>query len=158
MQQMNNRWEPGRVEEIIARHRSRPGPLLPILHDVQQEFGYVPGPAIAMVAHALNLSRAEVWGTFTFYHDFRDAPAGNYVLRVCQAESCQAAGGDRLLQQVEQRLGIKCGDTTDDGRVTLESVYCLGLCHSSPAAMLGQRVFALLDEQRLDAVLAEVEA
>jgi len=145
------------IAQIIARHASRPGPLMPILHDLQQQFGYVPESAIPMIADALNLSRAEVWGTFTFYHDFREAPAGKRVLKLCRSEACQAVGGDRLAARAERQLGIACGETTGDGRTTLEAVYCLGLCHSAPAAMLGDKLHALLDEPKLDALLEELE-
>ncbi len=145
------------IAQIIARHASRPGPLMPILHDLQQQFGYVPESAIPMIADALNLSRAEVWGTFTFYHDFREAPAGKRVLKLCRSEACQAVGGDRLAARAERKLGIACGETTGDGRTTLEAVYCLGLCHSAPAAMLGDKLHALLDEPKLDALLEELE-
>jgi len=145
------------IAQIIARHASLPGPLMPILHDLQQQFGYVPESAIPMIADALNLSRAEVWGTFTFYHDFREAPAGKRVLKLCRSEACQAVGGDRLAARAERQLGIACGETTGDGRTTLEAVYCLGLCHSAPAAMLGDKLHALLDEPKLDALLEELE-
>jgi len=145
------------ISQIIARHSSRPGPLMPILHDIQHQFGYVPESAIPMIADALNLSRAEVWGTFTFYHDFREAPAGKRVLKLCRSEACQAVGGDRLAARAERHLGISCGQTTEDGRTTLEAVYCLGLCHSAPAAMLGDKLHALLDEPKLDAILEELE-
>ena len=147
----------GDIAQIIARHASRPGPLMPILHDLQHQFGYVPESAIPMIADALNLSRAEVWGTFTFYHDFREAPAGKRVLKLCRSEACQAVGGDRLAARAERQLGIACGETTGDGRTTLEAVYCLGLCHSAPAAMLGDKLHALLDEPKLDALLEELE-
>jgi len=145
------------IAQIIARHASRPGPLMPILHDLQHQFGYVPESAIPMIADALNLSRAEVWGTFTFYHDFREAPAGKRVLKLCRSEACQAVGGDRLAARAERQLRIACGETTGDGRTTLEAVYCLGLCHSAPAAMLGDKLHALLDEPKLDALLEELE-
>ena len=146
------------ISQIIARHASRPGPLMPILHDLQHQFGYVPESAISMIADALNLSRAEVWGTFTFYHDFREAPAGKRVLKLCRSEACQAVGGDRLAARAERHLGISCGETTGDGRATLEAIYCLGLCHSAPAAMLGDKLHALLDEPKLDALLEELES
>jgi formate dehydrogenase subunit gamma len=152
-------WSAERASEIIARHKQRPGAALPILHALQANFGCVPEAAVPMVAAALNLSRAELWGTVTFYHDFRKSPPGRRVLKLCRAESCQAAGGDALVARAEERLGVKMGETTADARVTLEPVYCLGLCHSSPAAMLdNERVFAMLDEQKLDALLKEAQA
>jgi formate dehydrogenase subunit gamma len=152
-------WNAARASEIIARNKDRPGAALPILHDLQAVFGCVPEAAIPMVAEALNLSRAEVWGTFTFYHDFRKTPPGRRVLKLCRAESCQAAGGDALVARAEEKLGVEMGGTTADARVTLEPVYCLGLCHSSPTAMLDDdRVFATLDEKKLDALLKEAQS
>ena len=152
-------WSAARASAIIAREQHRPGAVLPILHGLQAVFGCVPEAAIPMVAEALNLSRAEVWGAFTFYHDFRKAPPGRHVLKICRAESCQAAGGEALAARAEERLGVKFGETTADARVTLEPVYCLGLCHSSPAAMLDdERVFAMLDEKKLEALLKEAQA
>ena len=150
-------WEPARAGEIIARHRHVEGATLPILHDLQETFGCVPDEAVPLIAEALNLSRAEVHGTVTFYHDFRKAPPGRRVLKLCRAESCQAAGGDALAARAESKLGVPMGETTLDNRVTLEPVYCLGLCHSSPAAMLDKRVFGMLDESSLDALIKEAQ-
>jgi formate dehydrogenase subunit gamma len=151
-------WTPERASEIIARYRDLEGATLPILHALQERFGCVPDEAVPLVAEALNLSRAEVHGTVTFYHDFRKEPPGKRVLKLCRAESCQAAGGEALAARAEERLGVGMGETTLDRRVTLEPVYCLGLCHSSPAAMLDKRVFGMLDEDRLDALLKEAQA
>jgi formate dehydrogenase subunit gamma len=131
------------------------GPLLPILQALQDEFGYIDAAAEPLVADALNLTRAEVHGVVTFYHDFRRAPAGRHVLKLCRAEACQAAGGDALAARAEARLGVAMGTTAPDGSVTLEPVYCLGLCATAPSAMIDGRVVGRLDEQRLDAVLAE---
>jgi formate dehydrogenase subunit gamma len=151
-------WNAERASEIIARYRQLEGATLPILHALQETFGCVPADAVALVADALNLSRAEIHGTVTFYHDFRKAPPGRRVLKLCRAESCQAAGGDALAARAEQKLGVAMGETTPDNRVTLEPVYCLGLCHSSPAAMLDKRVFGMLDEDRLDRLVKEAQA
>src|SRR5664279_2001851 len=118
-------WDVTRGAEIIAEHTRLEGATLVILHALQNAFGYVPEPAIAMIAHALNLSRAEVHGVFTFYHDFRREPAGRHVLKLCRAEACQAAGGDALAARAEARLGIRSGNTTADNRTTLEPIYCL---------------------------------
>ncbi|MGP0093739.1 MAG: formate dehydrogenase subunit gamma [Xanthobacteraceae bacterium] len=131
------------------------GPLLPILQALQDEFGYIDEAAEPLIAEALNLSRAEVHGVVTFYHDFRRAPAGRHVVKLCRAEACQAAGGDALAARAEARLGVAMGETAPDGSVTLEPVYCLGLCATAPSAMIDGRVVGRLDEQRLDAVLAE---
>lgn len=150
-------WDVERAAEIIAEHRSVEGPTLVILHALQAAFGYVPEPAIPMVASALNLSRAEVHGVFTFYHDFRKEPAGKHVLKLCRAEACQSAGGDALAARAEAKLGVSIGNTSADQRVTLEPVYCLGLCAIAPSAMLDGRVVGRLDDARLDALVAEAQ-
>ena len=150
-------WDETRGAEIIARHARLEGATLVILHALQEAFGYVPEPAIPMVASALNFSRAEVHGVFTFYHDFRHQPAGRHVLKLCRAEACQAAGGDALAARAEAKLGISLGHTTADERVTLEPIYCLGLCATAPSAMLDGRVIGRLDEARLDALVAEAQ-
>jgi formate dehydrogenase subunit gamma len=150
-------WDEARGAEIIAEHSNREGATMVILHALQAAFGYVPEPAISMTAATLNLSRAEVHGVFTFYHDFRKEPAGAHVLKLCRAEACQAAGGDALAAHAESRLGIACGHTTADRRVTLEPIYCLGLCATAPSAMLDGRVVGRLDESRLDALIAEAQ-
>jgi formate dehydrogenase subunit gamma len=150
-------WDAERGAEIIAGHQHHEGPTLVILHALQEAFGYVPEPAIPMIASALNLSRAEVHGVFTFYHDFRHQPAGRHVLKLCRAEACQAAGGDALAARAEARLGVSLGNTTADDRVTLEPIYCLGLCATAPSAMLDGRLVGRLDEARLDALVAEAQ-
>jgi formate dehydrogenase subunit gamma len=150
-------WDEARSAEIIAEYAKVEGATLVILHALQEAFGYVPEPAIAMVAAALNLSRAEVYGVFTFYHDFRKEPAGKHVLKLCRAEACQAAGGEALAARAEKRLGITCGNTTADRRVTLEPIYCLGLCATAPSAMLDGRLVGRLDPARLDALIAEAQ-
>src|ERR1700733_1972911 len=150
-------WDEKRGAEIIAEHSHLEGSTLVILHALQQAFGYVPEPAIPMVAEALNLSRAEVHGVFTFYHDFRHKPAGKHVLKLCRAEACQAAGGDALAARAEARLGVAIGNTTPDERVTLEPIYCLGLCATAPSAMLDGRLVGRLDEARIDALIAEAQ-
>jgi formate dehydrogenase subunit gamma len=150
-------WNEQRGAEIIAGHRHLEGATLPILHALQEAFGYVPEPAIPMIASALSLSRAEVHGVFTFYHDFRHQPAGKHVLKLCRAEACQAAGGDALAARAEAKLGICIGNTTADERVTLEPIYCLGLCATAPSAMLDGRVVGRLDEARIDALVAEAQ-
>ena len=150
-------WEADRGAEIIAEHSHLKGSTLVILHALQEAFGYVPEPAIPMIAAALNLSRAEIHGVFTFYHDFRHEPAGRHVLKLCRAEACQAAGGDALAARAEAKLGIKLGNTTPDELVTLEPIYCLGLCATAPSAMLDGRLVGRLDEARIDALVAEAQ-
>ena len=112
------------------------GALLPMLHALQDEFGYVDEAAVALLADTLNISKAEVQSVISFYHDFRRLPPGRHVLRLCRAESCQSMGCDKTIAHVEQRLGVKLGETTPDGAFTLRDVFCLGLCAHSPAAML----------------------
>ena len=150
-------WDAARGAEIIAEHTHLEGATLVILHALQEAFGYVPEPAVPMIASALNLSRAEVYGVFTFYHDFRHQPAGRHVLKLCRAEACQAAGGDALTARAEARLAIAIGNTTADERVTLEPIYCLGLCATAPSAMLDGRLIGRLDEARIDALVAEAQ-
>jgi formate dehydrogenase subunit gamma len=151
-------WTVERASEIIAGRAHMEGAVLPILHEMQETFGCVPEAAVPLIAEALNLSRAEIHGTVTFYHDFRKEPPGRRVLKLCRAESCQAAGGDALASRAEEKLGVEMGGTTADARVTLEPVYCLGLCHSSPAAMLDRDVFGMLDAEKLDQLLKEAQA
>lgn len=151
-------WSEERTVEIIAQHAALEGPLLPILHAVQHAFGHVPQEAIPVIARELNLSRAEVYGVVTFYHDFRLELPGKHVLKLCRAEACQAMGCDSLVERAESRLGVECGGTSADGRVTLEAVYCLGLCATAPSAMIDGRVVGRLDESRLDELLKEAQA
>src|SRR5882672_7370101 len=147
-------WSPERASEIISQHSGKDGPLLPVLQALQEVFGCVPEAAVVLAAEALNLSRAEVHGVVTFYHDFRREPAGRRILKLCRAEACQAAGGDALAARAQGRLGVAMGTTAPDGSVTLEPVYCLGLCATAPSAMIDGRVVGRLDQARLDAVLA----
>ncbi|EXL03191.1 formate dehydrogenase subunit gamma [Aquamicrobium defluvii] len=146
------------VASIVDGMKGMEGPLLPILHEVQEEFGYVPHEALPVIARGLNLSRAEVYGVVSFYHDYRKEPAGRHVLKVCQAESCQSMGSDDVAARLRQALGIDFHQTTPDGRVTLEPVYCLGLCACSPAAMLDGEVIGRIDADRIDEIVAEVRA
>jgi len=151
-----DRWTTERAAEIIAAHSALEGAALPILHALQDAFGWVPEAAIPMVADALNLTRAEVHGIVTFYHDFRREPAGRHVLKLCRAEACQARGGDALANHVREKLGVDWHGTSRDGAVTLEPVYCLGLCASGPSALIDNRPRARLDNAAVDALLATV--
>ncbi|HET9020021.1 MAG TPA: formate dehydrogenase subunit gamma [Acetobacteraceae bacterium] len=146
-------WNATIAAEIIARHKDRPGALLPLLHALQDQFGHIPDEAIRPVAEALNLSRAEVHGVVTFYHDFRRNPAGRNVLKLCQAEACQSMGSRTLAAAVQESLGIRLGETTPDGRITLEPVYCLGLCATAPSGMLDGEVHGRLTPARAAALL-----
>ncbi len=151
-------WDQARGEAIIERHRAMPGAMLPLLHALQHEFGYVPKQAVQPIAHALNISRAEVHGVISFYHDFRTEMPARHVLKLCRAESCQSKGGNELAEHAERRLGVAVGEATPDGAVSLEAVYCLGLCSLSPSAMLDGRIHARLNPARLDALIEEARA
>jgi formate dehydrogenase subunit gamma len=142
-----------RILAAVERHRHRDGPLIEVLHEVQAEFGCIPSGAVPVIARALNLSRAEVHGVVSFYHHFRTRAPGRHVLQICRAESCQAAGGRAIERHAQERLGVGFGGTTADGRLTLEAVYCLGLCASSPAAMLDGEVHARVTTASLDALI-----
>jgi formate dehydrogenase subunit gamma len=146
-------WEEARGEEIIAAHSGEEGAMLPILHDLQAAFGFIPEPAIPLVAVALNLSRAEVHGVVSFYHDFRHHPPGRHVLKICRAEACQSMGGDAIGARARAKLGVDWGETTRDGRVTLDAIFCLGLCATAPAAMIDGHLAGRLTPSRLDALL-----
>lgn len=128
-----------RLSDILTAHADMEGALLPILHAVQEAFGYIPEAAQTPIAEALNISRAELAGVISFYHDFRSAPAGRRVLKICRAEACQAMGGRDLEADVKALLNLDWGGTTPEGALTLEPVYCLGLCACGPAAMIDDR-------------------
>ena len=141
---------PDPIEEAIAASGHLPGGLLQVLHGIADRLGHIPPQAVERVAKALNLSRAEVHGVVTFYHDFRSEPPGRHVLKLCRAESCQAMGSEQLAAQLEQRLGCSFGETSHDGAVTLEPVYCLGNCAASPALLLDGQLRGRLTAERLD--------
>ncbi len=147
-----------RVGDILHAHVGLEGPLLPILHAVQASYGFVPQAALPVIALRLNISRAEVHGVMSFYHDFREEPAGRHVVKLCRAEACQAMGADRISAHAKARLGVDWHGTTPDGRITLEPVFCLGLCACAPAALIDGRVVGRVDEVRLDALIDEVLA
>jgi formate dehydrogenase subunit gamma len=148
-------WDTQTGVEIIARETGRDGALLPLLHALQAAFGHIPDEAVPHIAQALNLSRAEVHGVITFYHDFRRTPGPARVLKLCQAEACQSRGSAALTAQAEDRLGVKLHGVTADGKLGLEPVYCLGLCATAPSAMLDGKPVGRLTPQRLDALLVE---
>ncbi len=145
-----------RSRDIIHDLKPLEGPMLPILHALQAEFGYLPDAVKPIIADELNLSRAEVHGVVTFYPDFRDHPGGRHVLKICRAEACQSMGGDDLADRVRSLLGIDFHQTTPDDAVTLEPVYCLGLCACAPAAMLDGAVYGRVDEHCLSEIVAEL--
>ena len=146
-----------RLPEILADHRGMEGPLLPILHAVQAAWGHIPEAALPVIAKDQNISRAEVHGVVSFYHDFREAPAGRHVVKLCRAEACQAMGADRVAAHAKRALGVDWHGTSVSG-VTLDPVFCLGLCACAPAALVDGRVVGRVDEARFDALLAEVTA
>lgn len=141
-------WDEQAVREVAASLKGVDGPLMPILHALVERFGFVDERAIPVVADVLNLSRAEVQGVVSFYHDFRREPAGRHLIQVCRAEACQSMGGERTVRQMEELLGIEVGRTTPDGRVTLEPTFCLGNCALSPAALVDGKLYGRIDEAR----------
>ena len=143
------------VRDIVATHRGQRGALLPILHAVQEALGCVPPEAVPVLADELNLSRADVHGVVSFYHDFRAAPAGRTTVRICRGEACQAVGAGRLVNHLRESRGMSLGDTTLDRSVTVEQVFCLGNCALGPAAQVNGRLCGRLDESRLSAILDE---
>ena len=153
--QDQNGFDPAIVEAIASRLKGRAGALMLILHEVQDRFGYVAREGVPIIAHALNLSRAEVHGVVTFYHDFRHQPPGRDVIRLCRAESCQAMGAVALADYVRGRLGVQFGETTRDGAFTLEAVYCLGNCALGPSIMIDQQLHGRVTPERFDALVTQ---
>nr|WP_244598296.1 formate dehydrogenase subunit gamma [Pseudohoeflea suaedae] len=145
-----------KARAIVDAHRHLEGPLLPILHAVQAEFGYVPRDVQPAIADALNISRAEIHGVVSFYHDYRSEPAGRHVIRICRSEACQSMGGEAAAASLLQKLGLDWHQTSADGAVTVEPVYCLGLCACSPAAMVDGDVYGRLDDETINDILEEV--
>jgi formate dehydrogenase subunit gamma len=144
-----------RLDALIARHAAMPGPLLPLLHAVQDELGHIPPEAVPRIAAALNLSRAEVHGVISFYHWFRQHPPGRHIVRICRAEACQAMNGVATEEAARRLLGVDWHGTTADGRFTLEAAYCLGNCAASPAVMIDQKLYGRVTPEKLQSLLAE---
>lgn len=145
------------IDSILAAKHSLPGALLPILHDIQEALGYIPPDAVASIAGALNLSRAEVHGVITYYHYFRQTPPGRHVLRVCRAEACQSLGCEALAQHVQTALGCGFHATSADGAVTLEPVYCLGQCAAGPNMQIDETTLhARMTPEKFDMLLADL--
>ncbi|MPY85096.1 MAG: NADH-quinone oxidoreductase subunit E [Actinophytocola sp.] len=142
------------VRAIVAAHRGERGVLLPILHDIQNRFGYIDPDLVPALAHELNMSRADVHGVITFYTDFRSEPGGAATVRICRAEACQSVGAEKLVADAEQVFGVKAGQTTPDGSVTLQQVFCLGNCALGPAAQVNGRMYGRVDRGRLIELLA----
>jgi formate dehydrogenase subunit gamma len=150
-------WDQARVNSIVEELKVRPGPLLLILRRIQDNLGWVPAEAVPSIAKALSLSRAEVHGVLTFYHDFKSEPPARNVIKLCRAESCQARGAVALADYLRQRLGISFGETDAAGRITLEAVYCLGNCACSPAGVINGELIGRLTPERLDQAIASME-
>ena len=146
------------VESAVEPHRGRIGPLLPVLHAIQNTLGYVPPDAVPMIARALNLSRAEVHGVISFYHDFRTTAPGEHTVHLCRAEACQAMGAEELERHVRARLGIEFGETTRDGLFTLEPVYCLGNCACSPSIRVNDDIHGRVSPKIFDRLIADLKA
>lgn len=141
------------IDLALAQYQSQPGPLLQVLHAIQNRLKYIPDAAVPIVANALNLSRAEVHGVLTFYHHFRRHPPGAHVVQICQAESCQAMNAEALTQHAKKRLGVGFHETTSDARITLEPVYCLGNCACSPAVMIDGELHGRVTPEKLDELI-----
>lgn len=146
------------IVKIVKGLKHKPGALLPILHGIQEKLGYVPPEAIPVIASELNLTRAEVHGVVTFYHDFRSKPPGRHVVRVCQAESCQAMGSVALTAHAKRFLGVDFHETTRDEAFSLEPVYCLGNCACSPAVMVDEEIYGRVTPQRFEQIFQELAA
>jgi formate dehydrogenase subunit gamma len=146
-------WDPETARDIVEQYKNLEGPLLPILHALQERFGVIGEPAVKLVAGILNLTRAEVHGVISFYHDFRREPAGRHVIKVCRAEACQSMGCEDLVLRLERALGVNLSDTTHDRRVTLEEVYCLGNCALSPAVLIDGELHGRATEEKVLALV-----
>ena len=142
------------VENVVESHHDRIGALLPVLHAIQDMFGFIPPEAIPLLAGGLNLSRAEIHGVMSFYHDFRSEPPGKHIVHLCRAEACQAMGAYGLEQHARERLGIDYGETTNDGQFTLEPVYCLGNCACSPSIRINDEIHARVSPEKFDELIS----
>lgn len=151
-------WDVSVAGQVIARHAHLDGATMPILHALQETFGYVDRAVVPMIADTMNLSRAEIHGVVTFYHDFRSEPPGRHVVKICRAEACQAVGAVALADHAKRVLGVDWHGTTADGHVTLEPVFCLGLCACGPAALVDGEPVSGVDPAAFDARLAELRA
>lgn len=140
------------IRKVLDRHAGTEGAALPVLHDIQEALGFIPAEAVPMIAAALNRTRAEIHGVITFYLDFRTTPAGRHVVRLCQAEACQSMGSATVATELAERIGVAMGETSADGRVTLEPVYCLGLCACAPAGMIDGEVVGRIDRATVEMI------
>ena len=147
-----------KIDAHIAAHKAMPGALLPLLHAIQDDIGWIPEDAYLPISKALALSVAEVHGVVTFYHHFHRHPVGKHILQVCRAESCQAMGSEQLEKDIKTALGIDYHETTKDGAITLLPIYCLGNCACSPAVMLDDEVYGRVNGEMVASLVAEVTA
>lgn len=145
------------IDELITTYQSQKGGLLPLLHAIQDKLGFIPPEHVVDIAKGLNVSRAEVHGVITYYHYFRTKPPGKHMLQVCRAESCQSCGADELLALAEKTLGCQSHETNKNGSVTLEPVYCLGLCASSPAIQVDDQLYGRVTADQLKKIIAGLE-
>ncbi len=148
-------WNEEAARAVIRDHLGEEGPLLPILHALQENFGFIPREAEPLIADMLNITRAEVHGVISFYHDFRREPTGRHVLKLCRAEACQSMGSEANARRLLDALGLDWGGTTPDGRITVEAVYCLGLCATAPSALFDDEPVGRADAAALEALVAE---
>lgn len=148
-------WDASEAAKVVAARANDKGAAIPIFHDLMDRFGYVDRSIVPLVAEALNLSRAEIHGTLTFYHDFRDHPPGRCTVKICRAEACQARGAVPMQKALMKRLGIGWHETTPDGAITLEPVFCLGFCANGPAALVDEQPVGALDSKKLDDLIEE---
>lgn len=146
------------IQSLIAQHKQMAGALMPLLHAIQDTIGYIPEDSYLPISKALALSVAEVHGVVTFYHHFRTHPVGNHILHVCRAESCQAMGSEKLEASIKAKLNIDYHQTTSDGAITLEPIYCLGNCACSPAVMMDDEVYGRMDSQKMADLISEARA
>ena len=144
------------ASRIASRYDNKADALLEILHDLQHEVGHVPEASLPVLAKALNISRAEVHGVVSFYHEFRRKPAGRHIVKVCRAEACQSMKGNELADAAQKSLKVKFGETTSDGAITLEAVYCLGLCATSPSLLVDERPMGRMTPQKFEALVKEL--
>lgn len=153
----NNNIDSTVLKSIVDQLKDLPGALLPILHAIQSEAGYIPDDSVPIIATALNLSRAEVHGVISFYHDFKTAPTGAHRVQICRAEACQSMGSRQLEAHAKRALAVEFGDTTADGRITLEAVYCLGNCACSPSVRIDDSIHGRVDQSGFDQLIADIE-
>ncbi|AFJ02613.1 NAD-dependent formate dehydrogenase gamma subunit [Methylophaga frappieri] len=146
-------WQRDHIRAVIRLHKDKPGALLPVLHAIQHEIGYIPDNVVPLIAEEMRLTRAEIHGVISFYHHFRSHPTGRHVVEICRAEACQATGCRQLEQHAKNTLGIDFEQTTPCGSVTLEPVYCLGNCATGPSIRIGNQIYGRVTSDRFDALM-----